>query len=128
MLLTAKDSVITSFSRVKDDGSYTLKNVQPGKYILSVTHPNFGDFVDDIEVKNGNEILALVAMTPKSKLLEAVIVKSGNPIRLKGDTTIYTADSFKVSANANVEELLKKMPAAGFNSLHKKIRNPVCNI
>ena len=110
MLLTPKDSIITSFSRVKDDGSYTLKNVQPGKYILSVTHPNFGDFVDDIEVKNGNEILALVAMTPKSKLLEAVIVKSGNPIRLKGDTTIYTADSFKVSANANVEELLKKMP------------------
>ena len=110
MLLTPKDSIIASFSRVKDDGSYTLKNVQPGKYILSVTHPNFGDFVDDIEVKNGNEILAHVAMTPKSKLLEAVIVKSGNPIRLKGDTTIYTADSFKVSANANVEELLKKMP------------------
>ncbi len=110
MLLSPKDSIITTFTRVRDDGSYTLKNVQPGKYILSVTHPNFGDFVDDIEVKSGNEILALVAMTPKSKLMEAVIVKSGNPIRLKGDTTIYTADSFKVSANANVEELLKKMP------------------
>ncbi|HUS01396.1 MAG TPA: outer membrane beta-barrel family protein, partial [Chitinophagaceae bacterium] len=26
------------------------------------------------------------------------------------DTTVYTADSFKVSANANVEELLKKLP------------------
>jgi hypothetical protein len=110
MLLTPKDSIITTFSRVKDDGSYTLKNVRPGKYIFSVSHPNFGDFVDDIEVKSDNEILALVAMTPKSKLLEAVIVKSGTPIRLKGDTTIYTADSFKVSANANVEELLKKMP------------------
>ena len=110
MILTPKDSVIKSFTRVKENGSYTLKNVQPGKYILSVTHPNFGDFVDDIEVRNTNEILALVSMTPKSKLLEAVIVKSGNPIRLKGDTTIYTADSFKVSANANVEELLKKMP------------------
>ena len=110
MLLTPKDSVISTFTRVKDDGSYLLKNVEPGKYILSVTHPNFGDFVDDIEVKKKNEMLAAVSMTPKSKLLEAVIVKSGNPIRLKGDTTIYTADSFKVSANANVEELLKKMP------------------
>ena len=39
-----------------------------------------------------------------------MIVKTGNPIRIKGDTTIYTADSFKVSANANVEELLKKLP------------------
>ncbi len=109
MLLSPKDSVITSFTRVKDDGSYTLKNVQPGKYIFVVTHLNFGDFIDDIEVKSSNEILAAVSMTPKSKLLEAVFVKSGNPIRLKGDTTIYTADSFKVSANANVEELLKKM-------------------
>ena len=109
MLVSPKDSVIMAFTRVKDDGSYSFKNVVPGKYIFSVTHPNFGDFVDDVEIKN-NEILSLVSMTPKSKLLEAVIVKSGNPIRIKGDTTIYTADSFKVSANANVEELLKKMP------------------
>ncbi len=109
-LLTPKDSILKSFTRVKDDGSYLLKNVRPGKYIISVSHPNFGDFVDDIEIKLPNETLALIALTPKSKLLEAVIVKSGNPIRLKGDTTIYTADSFKVSANANVEELLKKMP------------------
>lgn len=109
-LITPKDSVLKNFTRVKDDGTYLLKNVTPGKYIVTVSHPNFGDYVDDIEIKSSNESLGLIAMTPKSKLLEAVIVKSGNPIRLKGDTTIYTADSFKVSANANVEELLKKMP------------------
>ena len=109
-LLTPKDSVLKGFTRVKDDGSYSISNVEPGNYILSVTHPVFADFVDDITVKSPNEKLALIALTPKSKLLEAVILKSGNPIRLKGDTTVYTADSFKVSANANVEELLKKMP------------------
>jgi Outer membrane protein beta-barrel family/Carboxypeptidase regulatory-like domain len=109
-LLSPKDSILKAFTRVKEDGSYLLKDVKPGKYILTISHPTFGDFVDDIEVNNTNEKLALVALTPKSKLLEAVIVKSGNPIRIKGDTTIYTADSFKVSANANVEELLKKMP------------------
>jgi outer membrane receptor for Fe3+-dicitrate len=31
-------------------------------------------------------------------------------MKIKGDTTVYTADSFKVSANANVEELLRKLP------------------
>ena len=46
----------------------------------------------------------------KAKLLQEVIVKSGSGFRIKGDTTVYTADSFKVSANANVEELLKKLP------------------
>ncbi len=109
-LLTPKDSILKGFTRVKEDGSYSIQNIAPGNYILSITHPVFADFVDDILIKSSDEKLAPVALTPKSKLLEAVIVKSGNPIRLKGDTTIYTADSFRVSANANVEELLKKLP------------------
>ncbi len=49
-------------------------------------------------------------MIPKSKLLAEVIVKSGSPIRIKGDTTVYTADSFKVREGANVEELLRRLP------------------
>ena len=109
-LLTPKDSVLKVFTRVKEDGSYVLDNVKPGKYIFSVSHSSFGEYIEDIEVKNENTTMPVVALTSKIKLLEAVIVKSGNPIRIKGDTTIYTADSFKVSANANVEELLKKLP------------------
>jgi Outer membrane protein beta-barrel family/Carboxypeptidase regulatory-like domain len=109
-LLSPKDSILKAFTRVKEDGSYVLNNVKPGNYILSVTHPTFGEYVDDIVVKSTNQNINRIALTTKSKLLAEVIVKSGSPIRIKGDTTIYTADSFKVSANANVEELLKKMP------------------
>jgi Outer membrane protein beta-barrel family/Carboxypeptidase regulatory-like domain len=109
-LLSPKDSILKAFTRVKEDGSYTLKNIKPGNYIISVTHPTFGEYIDDIQVKNNSENLNPIALTTKSKLLAEVIVQTGSPIRIKGDTTIYTADSFKVSANANVEELLKKMP------------------
>ncbi|MEO6403986.1 MAG: outer membrane beta-barrel family protein [Ferruginibacter sp.] len=109
-LLTPKDSVFVKFTRAKEDGSFELKNIPPGKYILMVMHPTFADYVDDINLTNATETAGIISMTPKSKLLEAVILKSGSPIRIKGDTTIYTADSFKVSANANVEELLKKLP------------------
>ncbi len=49
-------------------------------------------------------------MTPKSKLLAEVLIRTGSPIRIKGDTTIYTADSFKVRAGANVEDLLRRLP------------------
>ncbi len=108
-LLSPKDSVLRSFARTKDDGSYTLK-VPAGKYILMVMHPYFADYVDDIEIKNSTEKMGMIPVTSKSKLLQAVILKSGSAIKIKGDTTIYTADSFKVSANANVEELLKKLP------------------
>ncbi|RYY48686.1 MAG: hypothetical protein EOO06_09455 [Chitinophagaceae bacterium] len=109
-LLSPKDSVLVRFARTKDNGAYNLPNIPAGKYIFMVMHPTFADYVEDLEVKDADTRLPNVAVTPKSKLLEAVIVKAGGMMRIKGDTTVYTADSFKVSANANVEELLKKMP------------------
>ncbi len=110
LVLSAKDSVLQSFTRSKADGSFTLPNIPAGNGILMVMHPEFGDFVDDIVIKDAVQTIPSISLTSKSKLLEAVVIKTGGAIRIKGDTTIYTADSFKVSANANVEELLKKLP------------------
>jgi Outer membrane protein beta-barrel family len=109
-LLTPKDSIIYRFTRSAADGSFTLKNVKPGSYILMTTHPYFGDLLDNIEMKDEPLKTGTLALSSKSKLLQEVLVKSGGAMKIKGDTTIYTADSFKVSANANVEELLKKLP------------------
>ncbi len=109
-VLTAKDSLLVKFQRTNENGSFSLQNIKQGNYILMIMHPLFADYVDNIEVKKAVEDLSFIPVTSKSKLLAAVILKSGSPIKIKGDTTIYTADSFKVSANANVEELLKKLP------------------
>ena len=109
-LLTTKDSILYKFTRSDVNGSYSFKNIKPGNYIIMATHPYFANVVDNIEIAGAAMTIPPIALTSKSKLLAEVIVKSGNPIRIKGDTTIYTADSFKVSANANVEELLKKLP------------------
>ena len=64
-----------------------------------------GDYFENLNLKEGENNLGNIFMTPKTKLLADVIVRSGSPIRIKGDTTVYTADSFKVRAGANVEEL-----------------------
>jgi Outer membrane protein beta-barrel family len=109
-LLTPKDSILYKFTRTAADGSFALSNVKPGNYILMTTHPFYADFVDNIDVKDTATKLGTIGVISKSKLLQEVIVKTGAAIKIKGDTTIYTADSFKVSANANVEELLKKLP------------------
>jgi len=109
MLLTPKDSVLYQFTRTGADGKYMFNEVKEADYIMITTHPSYADVVDNINIKGNTEIPPLTVVS-KSKLLQEVIVKSGNAMRIKGDTTIYTADSFQVSANANVEELLKKMP------------------
>lgn len=110
LLLSANDSVIKKFTRTDQDGRFSLHDIAKGPYILMVMHPLFAEYVENIDADDKQMNTGTIAVTPKSKLLEAVIIKSGSPIRIKGDTTVYTADSFRVSANANVEELLKKLP------------------
>ncbi|MFT3679625.1 MAG: TonB-dependent receptor [Ferruginibacter sp.] len=109
-LLKPVDSILYKFTRTGANGAFELKDIQPGSYILMITHPIYADYIEDIKVDEKGLQLNQVSFTPKSKLLQEVIVKTGSPIRIKGDTVIYTADSFKVSANANVEELLRKLP------------------
>ncbi|MGC4039073.1 MAG: outer membrane beta-barrel family protein [Chitinophagaceae bacterium] len=110
-VLTQGDSVLTGFARVDKQGNFSITSLKDGKYILMITHPYMGDYFDKFEMKDGKSVeLGNIYLTPKAKLLQEVIVKSGSPIKIKGDTTIYTADSFKVRQGANVEELLRRLP------------------
>ncbi len=109
-LIYPKDSVLYKFTRTDANGNFSFKNLVGGSYIMMTTHPYFADVVFTTDVTKPDTKIPDIALTSKSKLLEEVIVKSGSPIRIKGDTTVYTADSFKVRAGANVEELLKKLP------------------
>lgn len=108
-LFTPKDSILYSFTRTDTAGNYILKNVAPGKYILMTSQPRYADLLTNITVEKDTK-LPVTSLVSKAELLQAVIVKTGSPLKIRGDTTVYTADSFKVSANANVEELLKKLP------------------
>ena len=110
-VLTKKDSVLVKFARADKDGNFKIQGLKEGSYILLITHPYMGDYFDNIEIKTSStNDLGNVHLTPKSKLLSEVIVKSGSPIKIKGDTLVYTADSFKVRPGANVEELLRRLP------------------
>ncbi|MFZ1453634.1 MAG: carboxypeptidase-like regulatory domain-containing protein, partial [Ferruginibacter sp.] len=109
-LLSAKDSVLYKFVRTDANGKYYLKNLKAGDYIVMTTHPYYADVIFNLGLKDAATAIPNIALTSKSKLLEEIIVKTGTPIKIKGDTTVYTADSFKVRAGANVEELLKKLP------------------
>lgn len=110
-ILRQSDSVLVKYTRVSKDGNFAISTLTEGNYIIMITHPYMGDYFDAIQVPAATEKkLGNIYMVPKSKLLAEVIIKSGSPIRIKGDTTIYTADSFKVRPGANVEELLRRLP------------------
>jgi hypothetical protein len=114
-LLRKSDSTLVSFTRTNKDGNFILPKTDTGRYVILVTYPRFADYMDDLEVK-GETDMGLVNLTPASKLLEAVIIKTVGAIRIKGDTTEFVADSFKVKEGATVEDLLKKLPGFSVNS------------
>lgn len=117
-LLRPKDSVLVKFVRTDQQGQFSFTNLSPAKYIMIISYPDYADFVDDIDLgAQPQKNLGNISVTTKAHLLEEVIVKQRiAAIRMKGDTTEYRADSFYVGPNANVQDLLKRMPGIQVNS------------
>ena len=116
-LRSTKDSSLVKYTRANQKGNFTLTGVGTGKYIMVVSYPNYVDWIDTVQVTAETSLNINVFLTTKAHLLQEVIVKQTiSPIRIKGDTTEYLADSFHVKAGATVEDLLKIMPGISVNS------------
>lgn len=111
-LLRPVDSVLVTFTRSNKDGNFVMQKLSPGKFLVMITRPAYADYIDQIDIAPGATLdLGKVSMILKSQLLQEVVVRHKlGAIRIKGDTTEYIADSFKLSAGATVEDLLKKLP------------------
>ncbi len=111
ILLRAADTVIAAHGRVQENGLYELRLSKKGKYLLQVSHPGYADYADLIDVTDTLTDLGEIPMLSKAHMLqEVVFTQQVAAIKIKGDTTEYVADSFKVREGATVEDLLKKLP------------------
>jgi hypothetical protein len=116
VLLHAKDSVLYKTTRSQDGGQFDLSEVNKGNYILMIAYPQYADYLEKIEFNESID-LKIIPLNTKVHLLKEVIIKNTvSAIRVKGDTTEYKADSFRVTPNADVQELIKKMPGFQVNS------------
>ncbi len=117
-ILRQKDSVMVKYGRTDAQGHFDIKNLPAGNFIVMVTYPGYADYVDRLALDAGVEkLLGQLPVITKANLLQEVIVKQRvGAIKVKGDTTEYKADSFNVGPNADVQELLRKMPGMQVNS------------
>lgn len=112
-----KDSSLVKYTRADVKGGFDLGEVAGGKYIMVVSYPSYADWIDTVQAIPGKAVYLPVFLSTKIHLLEEVIVRQSiAPVRIKGDTTEYLADSFKVKPGATVEDLLKVMPGISVNS------------
>lgn len=115
-LLRAKDSVLMRSTRTNQEGKFSFANVSTGVYILMVSYPQYADFIDKIQADKNLELNKIYLNTKSHVLKEVIVRNTVSAIRVKGDTTEYRADSFRVGPNADVQELLKRLPGIQVNS------------
>lgn len=112
-VITAKDSILQKFTRVKEDGTFAINNLSKGKFIVLATYPGYADFVEHFTLDSAHTThnFGRISMLLKERLLQEVIVKGkAAAIKIKGDTTEFNPAAYNIQPNSKVEDLLKQLP------------------
>ena len=112
-VLDRKDSSLVTFTMTDNVGRFELKGIPDGEYRLLISHVNYYNSNNFFKIEEGNKSrdFGQIVMNDRTKVLEEVVVQNeAPPVTLVGDTVQYNAGSFKTIPNANVEQLLKKLP------------------
>ncbi|SMC84608.1 outer membrane beta-barrel family protein [Pedobacter africanus] len=112
LLIRSSDSAMVKTTRADRNGKFELKNLSAGDYKILISYPKMADYIRNLRISDtSNIVLGDVNMELKSKVLKEVVIQATkSAVRMKGDTLVFQADSFAVRANANVQELLKRLP------------------
>jgi len=122
MVVKLSDSTLIDFTRSNEVGYFEFNDLPIDTFKVIMSFPKFGDKIMYVigSEKNNNIHFNSIIMPPKSVSLDEVTIFAyKDPIYYKGDTLIYTADSFKVKPNATVEDLLKRLPGVKVDSKGK---------
>ena len=110
-VLDPKDSTLEVFGLSLADGTFSVKNITFGTYLIHISFQSYESIFKHITISQTNSTINLgnIYLKIESDLLPGVTVTMA-PIVIKKDTIEYNASSFKTKPNAVAEDLLKKMP------------------
>ena len=93
------------------NGYVSIQGLSYGSYTMVATFIGYKDLQKEFRLSGATLSLGKLVMSEESKRIETV-VKTVKALRTSqnGDTLSYSAGAFKVSNDADVEGLLKKMP------------------
>ena len=113
MAIRIKDSVLVAHTRTDEKGFFTLANLTIDTVQVIVSDSKFSEqsyYVFGSAANYAFDFGKIILPAKSQQLGEVIIYAYKDPVYYKGDTLIYTADSFKVKPNATVEDLLRKLP------------------
>jgi hypothetical protein len=95
-----------------EDGSFIIKGVKDGKYLVRIT--NIGSVAQErpVTVKAGTANIGTVSLADDTKLLQEVVVEGvRSQMRFELDKKVFTVDANVTAAGSSASELLESIPS-----------------
>ncbi len=105
------DSSLVSYTLTNEEGYFELKNLAKGDYLININLTGSALFVKAFSITDTAPNADLGVVTIEEFTVKGAVVKGQlAPVEIKQDTVDFDAKAFKTKPNANLEDLLKKLP------------------
>lgn len=99
------------------NGNVNIKSLRSGTYQLNIRFLGYNELSKEVRVGSSVVDLGKIELTSDAQQIESVAVEvQAMRTSQKGDTVVYNAAAFKVTADADAATLLSKMPGITVNS------------
>lgn len=103
-----QDNQSAGFTFTDKEGQFSLEMDCGKKYELEVEHIQYEPKVHTVNLDKSKR--EKIVLKSSSIQLKDIVAKGRIPIKMKGDTIEYDADSFKTGNEEDLEDILKKLP------------------
>lgn len=102
------EDIKTAFSISDQKGRYQLKLTKDETYVIRVSYLGYEESVFEYRAVEDN--VKNLVLTPKTNILDEVVLEYQLPIEVKEDTITYQTDAFVNGKERKLREVLKKLP------------------
>ena len=92
-------------------GAFILRPPRAGSYRLRLSYVGYEIHVQDVLVDSVYHAVGTIVLKPGVMGMDEIVVEDVQErFRMRGDTTVFNADAFKVNPDASAEDLVAKLP------------------
>jgi hypothetical protein len=113
-LIRAKDSTFVAGTISNNDGKFSVKANDDGRYFVRITSIGYKTVIKRLNIANsGNVDLGKIVLGSNAVMLKgATIVGQAAKVTLKEDTFVYNSSAYRTPEGSTIEELVKRLPGA----------------
>lgn len=114
-LYTLPDSTYIKGLSTNQSGRFVLSELKPTDYLLKFTFLGYKTAFKNLSkniLKENTQLGKIILESDAILLTEAEISAEAPPVMALADTMVYNTSAYRVSNNAMLEELVKKLPGA----------------